>query len=178
MFTLTLKGKEFWDETKEEFVVTNDYEITIEHSLVSLSKWESFYKKPFLTTEKTVPETIDYIRFMTLSEGIPEEAYNYITADEIRAVNDYINDSQTATWFSKSDDAPNREIITAEVLYYDMIALQIPMECQYWHLQRLLTLIRVCSEKNKPKKNLPRSKLIERNRALNEARRKKYNTRG
>ena len=125
--------------------------ILLEHSLVSLAKWESHWKKPFLSKDqKTRAETIDYIRCMTLTANVNREFYNTLTQENINAVNAYINDSMTATTFydGGKTKSPSREIITAELIYYWMVSLQIPFECQNWHLNRLLTLIRVCNIKN------------------------------
>lgn len=179
MYSFTIPKREFWDEENQVFVYTDEYKISIEHSLASVAEWEAKYKKPFLNTERTLSETVDYIRMMSVTTGIPDTAYAYITPDNIRDIEEYMNDSHTATWFAKEDGtSQNREVITAEIIYYWMIAQQVPMECQHWHLQRLITLIRVCSEKNKPQKKMSRHDLIQRNRALNEARRKKLNSRG
>ena len=147
MLKITIPGQEFWDEEKEVFVNTKGATLQLEHSLVSLSKWESKWHKPFLGNgDKTVEETVDYIRCMTLTQNVNPSVYDFITNEIIGRVSDYIDDSMTATWFSKEDkSSPNREVITAEIIYYWMIALNIPFECQKWHLNRLLTLIRVCT---------------------------------
>ena len=148
--------------------------------MVSLSKWESKWCKPFLSKqEKTTEETIDYIRCMTLTQNVDPEVYNFLTDDNIRDVNAYIEAPMTATWFSNSNTGKqNREQITAELVYYWMIALNIPFECQKWHLNRLLTLIRVCEVKNSPPKKMSRRELLNRNAALNAARRKQLNSKG
>ena len=152
----------------------------MEHSLVSLSKWESKWKKAFLSKkEKTYEETIDYIRCMTVTQNVDPDVYKYLSAENIKQINEYINDPMTATTFSESKQSGgNHEILTAEVIYYYMIASNIPFECQKWHLNKLLTLIRVCSIKNQPPKKMGREELLKRNNALNAARRKKFNTKG
>ncbi len=169
-----------WDESKGEFVTSKEQKLVLEHSLVSLSKWESKWCKPFLSKqEKTTEETIDYIRCMTLTQNVDPEVYNFLTDDNIRDVNAYIEAPMTATWFSNSNTGKqNREQITAELVYYWMIALNIPFECQKWHLNRLLTLIRVCEVKNSPPKKMSRRELLNRNAALNAARRKQLNSKG
>lgn len=154
-------------------------ELRLEHSLVSISKWESKWCKSFLSTpNKTTEETIDYVKCMCLDE-VDEDVFNGITNDNISKIVEYINSPMTATTFNNTQDSkPNREIITAELIYYWMITLNIPMECQYWHINRLLTLIRVCNIKNSPPKKMGRQELMSRNAALNAARKKQLNTKG
>lgn len=171
---------EGWDEKNEVFVQAKIATLQLEHSLVSISKWESTWHKPFLSkSEKTHEETIDYIKCMTLTQNVKQEVYEHLTRDNIEEINKYIEDPKTATTFSgDKKSAPNREIITSELIYYWMIALNIPFECQKWHLNRLLTLIRVCNVKNTPGKKLSQRQIMSNNAALNAARRKKLNTKG
>lgn len=180
MLQITIPSIELWDDEKQEFVTTKEYVLQLEHSLVSISKWESKWNKVFLAKEeKTYEETIDYIKCMTITQNIPDEAYQYITKSVVDKIDKYITAPMTATWFSK--DKPtggNREKVTSELIYYWMIALNIPFECQKWHLNRLLTLIRVCNIKNTPPKKMSKRSLMQRNAALNAARRKQYNTTG
>ena len=181
MLQITIPSRDdLWDESKGEFVTSKEQKLVLEHSLVSLSKWESKWCKPFLSKqEKTTEETIDYIRCMTLTQNVDPEVYNFLTDDNIRDVNAYIEAPMTATWISNSNTGKqNREQITAELVYYWMIALNIPFECQKWHLNRLLTLIRVCEVKNSPPKKMSRRELLNRNAALNAARRKQLNSKG
>lgn len=180
MLEVTIPGREIWDEKSEEFIQTKDVSIRLEHSLVSLSKWESKWHKPFLGKEsKSVEEMADYIRCMTLTQNVDPMVYRFIDDDTMRCVSDYIEDSMTATWFSKEDKSPpSREVVTSEVVYYWMIALNIPFECQKWHLNRLMTLIRVCNAKNAPAKKMNRKQIAKRNAALNAARRKSLNSKG
>lgn len=171
---------EGWDEKKQEFVEPKVQVLQLEHSLVSLSKWESKWCKPFLTKdEKTYEETIDYIKFMTLTQNVKPEVYDYISQENMRDINAYIDAPMTATTFSEDKNGKrSREIVTSELIYYWMIALNIPFECQKWHLNRLLTLIRVCNIKNTPPKKMSKRELASRNAALNAARRKQLNTKG
>ena len=171
---------DLWDEANGEFVTSKEQKLVLEHSLVSLSKWESKWCKPFLSKqEKTTEETIDYIRCMTLTQNVDPKVYNFLTDENIHDVNAYIEAPMTATWFSNSNTGKqNLEQITAELVYYWMIALNIPFECQKWHLNRLLTLIRVCEVKNSPPKKMSRRELLNRNAALNAARRKQLNSKG
>lgn len=181
MLQITIPSRDdLWDESKGEFVTSKEQKLVLEHSLVSLSKWESKWCKPFLSKqEKTTEETIDYIRCMTLTQNVDPEVYNFLTDENIRDINAYIEAPMTATWFSNSSTGKqNREQITAELVYYWMIALNIPFECQKWHLNRLLTLIRVCEVKNSPPKKMSRREILSRNAALNAARRKQLNSKG
>ena len=180
MLRIIIPSTEMWDEVNEKFVYSKEYVLQLEHSLVSLSKWESKWCKPFLSKEnKTFEETIDYIRCMTINQHIPDEVYNCLTGENIREINEYISAPMTATRFSKDAIGKgSREQITSELIYYWMIALNIPFECQKWHINRLLTLIRVCNIKNQPSKKMSRREIMSRNTALNAARRKKLRTNG
>lgn len=180
MLQITIPAVELWDEQKQEFVYTKEQTLALEHSLVSLSKWESKWHKPFLSkTEKTVEETIDYIRCMTLTQNVKPEVYLGLTAENITQVNKYIEDPMTATFFSEDNVGKNsREIVTNELIYYWMTALNIPVKFEKWHLNRLLTLIRVCNIKNSPPKKYSKGEIMKRNAALNAARRKQLGTKG
>lgn len=178
--TITIPKAELWDSKNNRFIYTKETTIVIEHSLVSLSKWESIWHKPFLTdTKKTREETISYIKCMTLTQNVNPDAYNFLTNDNIAEIDAYIGDSMTATWFGdEKNSRPTKKVITNELIYYWMISLNIPMECQKWHLQRLITLIRVCNEENKPKKKISRKEAYSRQAALNASRKAKLNSKG
>lgn len=183
MLQITVPETELWDELNEVFVYTKEQTLRLEHSLVSLSKWESKWKKPFLTNdEKTDEETIDYIRCMTINRDVDPDTYQCITRDQIDKVIAYIEDSMTATTFSnganQSKSTINGEQITAELLYYYMIESNIPFECQKWHLNRLITLIRVVGIKRSPAKKMSPDAVRSQQARLNAERRKKYNTKG
>lgn len=178
MLTITIPEQELFNELTNEFVSTKARTIQLEHSLVSISKWESKWNKPFLSKdEKTIEQTLDYIQCMTITQNIDPMVYRFLTDDNIRDINDYIDAPMTATTFPDKGST-SREIITSEVIYYWMISLNIPMECQKWHLNRLLTLIRVCNVKNAPVKKMSRKEIMNRNATLNAARRKKLNSKG
>lgn len=181
--TIPAVVSEQFDEETNEFIYTTESKeqtLQLEHSLVSLSKWESKWNKAFLgKQEKTDEEILDYVRCMTLTQNVNPEIYHRLTDDNYAAINAYIEAPMTATYFS-DDGQPkrSREVVTAEVIYYWMIVYNIPVEFQKWHLNKLLTLIRVCEAKNAwPKKRSQRD-LMKRNAALNAARRKRLNSRG
>ena len=182
MLQITIPAVEFFDETTSEFIhVMEEQTLQLEHSLVSLSKWESKWNKSFLShaDKATEEETIDYIKCMTITQHVKPEVYNYLTNDNIRQINEYISAPMTATYFSEDPSKKGgREVVTAELIYYWMIALNIPFECQKWHLNRLLTLIRVCNIKNAPPKKRSRKDILSRNAQLNAARRQQLNTKG
>lgn len=180
MLYLTVKGRELYDSENNRFIDVKTQTIQLEHSLVSISKWEAKWKKPFLSNKTmSVEETVDYIRCMTITQNVNPYLYFCIDDDNVKEVTAYVYDPMTATWFSKDEKkSPNRAVYTSEVIYWQMITLGIPFECQKWHLNRLLTLIRVCNEKNAPPKKLSGRELSNSNRALNAARRKKHNSRG
>ena len=180
MLQITIPGIELWDESREIFTQTKEQTLQLEHSLVSLSKWESKWGKAFLSKqEKTYEETIDYIKCMTITQNVDPNVYNHLSKSIIGKITEYIEAPMTATYFSKEQSSGNsREQVTSELIYYWMIALNIPFECQKWHLNRLLTLIRVCNIKNQPPKKMSKRAIMSRNAALNAARRKQLNTRG
>jgi hypothetical protein len=180
MLEITIKAAELYDESKEEFITSKEQVLQLEHSLVSLSKWESIWCKPFITkTTKTIEETVDYIRCMTLTQNVSPNVYRFLNQENVDAVSKYIDAPMTATTFAKSNDkVTNRETITAEIIYYWMITLNVPFECQKWHLNRLLTLINVCNLKNQPAKKMSQKDILSQQRALNEARRLQYNSHG
>lgn len=183
MFTLTIDDNEYYDYSKEEFISVKGQTLQLEHSLVSISKWESKWKKAFLgKNEKTNEEIIDYIRCMTITKNVDPIVYNFLTSEQVESITKYIEDPMTATWFNddkkKSKGGGNSETVTSELIYYWMITCQIPVEFQRWHLNRLLTLIRICEMKNTPPKKMSKRDLMNRNRSLNEQRKKALGTRG
>lgn len=180
MKEITIKGStELFDSTTNTFYSIPGQTIALEHSLVSISKWESKWHKPYLSNDqKTVEETLDYIRMMTITKNVDPRLYYLLTDENMQEISDYINDPMTATWFSKTNDnRPSHRIVTSELIYYWMISLNIPMECQKWHLNRLLTLIRVCNAENNPKKMGKGAEASQR-AMLNKARRRAHGSRG
>lgn len=183
MLTIKVPHLELFDDETETFVSTPAVELTLEHSLASLSKWESKFEKPFLgPDEKSNDEIIGYIEAMTLTPNIPPEVYRRLSNDNIEQVYKYIDAKMSATWFNehKTTKPTRREIITAEIIYYWMIQFNIPFECEHWHLSRLFTLIKVCNQKAAPDKQpkMSQQELAAENRRLNAERKRKYNTSG
>lgn len=179
MLEITIPETELFDGVSG-FIYTKEQTLKLEHSLVSLSKWESKWHKAYLTKKKkTLAESRDYVRCMTLTQNVDPNVYLAITPDILRQVDAYINESMTATTFhNRKKPSGQHETITAEIIYYWMICHNIPFECQKWHLNRLLTLINVCTVKGQKPEKLSASELRAQHRAINAANRKKFNTRG
>lgn len=180
MLTITVPGKELWNTQTQEFINVKERTLTLEHSLISVSKWESKWHKSFFSKEeKTDEENIDYIRCMTLTQNVDLRIYDCLTDDNIAEVNKYISDPMTATViYEDNKNKTGRETITSELIYYWMIALNIPFECEKWPLNRLITLVRICDIKNAPSKKMSRAEATRRQAALNAARRQKYSKKG
>jgi len=182
MLQIVTQANELYNEETNEFIYVKPQKIVMEHSLLSISKWESRWKKPFISKEqKTNDEMLDYIRCMTITPKVDYLTYANLTRDQIKAINDYINDPATATTISdlRRNSVNSGRAITSELIYYWMTAQNIPFECEKWHLNRLLTLIRIANIENNPKKQkMGRRDIYNQNRALNAARRAKHNTRG
>lgn len=175
--------QEGWDDENEVFIEPKIQRLQLEHSLVSLSKWESKWCKPFLSKDnKTEEETLDYIRCMTITQNVDPDVYNHLTNDIVDEVNRYIDAKMTATWFSEREKnkagKSSAEQVTSEIIYYWMIAQNIPFKCEKWHLNRLLTLIRVCDIKGQPDKKMSKREAIDQTRTLNKARRAKRRAKG
>lgn len=180
MLTIRIPQTELWDENTNEFIQFSGKKLQLEHSLVSLAKWEAIWKKPFITRIKTVKtreETLSYVQCMTITQNVDPYVYKFLTDDNLEEIRKYIDDPMTATTFQEHGGSSN-EGITAEVIYYWMIAFNIPFECQKWHLNRLLTLIKVCSIKNQPPKKMSNRQLLSHNSKLNAARRAALHTKG
>lgn len=179
MLKITVPRVDHFDDDTQSFISVDEVTLELEHSLVSLSKWESIHEKPFLTEEeKTTEEVVSYIQCMCLDPDIPPEVFSRFSRENFEQVSNYINAKQTATWFSPRRDSPNRDIYTSEVIYHLMISAGIPVEMENWHLNRLFTLIKVFDEKNKPAKKMNKADLAARNRELNRARRAAHGTKG
>ena len=180
MLTIVVPGVELFNEESQEFMTVDDTTLDLEHSLVSLSKWEQIYEKPFLgKDEKTAEEVLGYIKAMVLTPNIPEEVFQRLSDDNISQVNEYIDLKMSATWFNDTPGtASSREVITSELIYYWMITFQIPFECENWHLNRLFTLIRVCNLKQTKPKKMSRAEVAARQRELNARRKAQLGTKG
>ena len=187
MLTITIPGGEFYDEETERFFESKGKTIVIEHSLVSISKWESKWKKPFIDTLSkwskdpnsiAMEEVLDYIRCMTLTQNVDPNVYRTIPAQTINDIFAYMNDPMTATWFRNEEHNKKGEVVTSELVYYWMTALNIPFECKKWHFNRLMVLIRIASEKNQPPKKMNKNNILKQNRSLNAQRRARMRSRG
>lgn len=181
MLEITIPKTELWDERTGEFITIKETHLKLEHSLVSISKWESKWCKPFFDkNQKTTEETIDYIKCMTITQNVDPNVYLALNTQLLDQILKYINAPMTATTIRKDSEKKGgaKKIITSEVIYYWMITLNIPMECQKWHVNRLLMLIEVCNAENAPKKKMSQSDLMRRNAALNKARRKRMRSKG
>ena len=191
MLKITIPGaKDAWDSIKEEFVTRKECTIRLEHSLISIHEWEGIYHIPFLENDKMTNEQMtEYIKCMTLTPNVDPEVYNHLTRENIQQIQDYISDPRTATWFSSEAEKMagkkglnKKNVITSELVYYWMIAQNIPKECEKWHFSQLMTLIKVCSIKNEEvngnTKKMKKSQIHDQNHRLNAARRAKYHTKG
>lgn len=190
MLELTISAKNAFSNKQNKFLKTKETTIRLEHSLVSLSKWESKYQKPFISQEqKTREEILDYIKFMTITQNVDPLVIELLNETELKAINDYISAPMTATKFyenkgpeGQGSPIRKKEVITSELIYYWMISFQIPFEFEKWHLNRLLTLIRVCSIKEKQSNGkgskMSKRDILAQNKAINAARKQKYNTHG
>jgi hypothetical protein len=180
MLVLKIHEAALWNEATERFVIVPDTDLLLEHSLVSLSKWESLTEKPFLGREaKTRDETIEYVKCMTISPVKGPEVYFGLSDENFKEIRKYIDQKMTATIFSDTPGGKSSgEVVTSEIIYYWMIALNIPFECQYWHLNRLLALVKVLNLKNGPKKKMTRREIFAQQRTLNEQRKAQFNTSG
>ena len=180
MLTITVPAVEQWDEAKQEFIYSKETTLCLEHSLVSISKWEAKFHKAFLTSERRTPdEVIEYVKCMTVTSNVDEKVYKCLTKKNIEDVNNYIADPMTATQIdATASNGGSVRKMTSEMIYYQMVALQIPFECQKWHLNRLSTLIRVCNIKNTPPKKMSQREIMSRNHSLNAARRSRLHSKG
>ncbi len=180
MLKITVPGVEHYDEETSEFVTIGDVDLELEHSLVSLSKWESIHEKPFLgKDEKSHEEVLSYVKAMIMTPDFPPEVLSKLSQDNLKEINNHIDSKMTATWFSDNPNSPkSREVITAELIYYWMIGFNIPFECEAWHLNKLFTLIKVCNLKTSKPKPMSRGETVARNRELNAQRRAQLGTRG
>ena len=179
MLEIIVPSLELFDERTAEFIVKPEVPLELEHSLVSLSKWESIFEKPFLENKNpTTEETLGYIEAMTLTPNVSPEVYLRLSSNNFKAINEYIGQKMTASWVTAPKQAGGREIITAELIYYWMTVFHIPMECETWHLNRLFTFIQIANAKQSTPKKMGRNEIAQRNRELNEQRKAQLKTKG
>ena len=181
MLSIHIKERELFDERTSEFITVKGSTLKLEHSLVSISKWESKWKIPFLSKEKKTKDQIDdYIRCMSVNGDPDLNLIASISSEDKNRIIDYIEEKQTATRFSNLDDKRNinSDVVTSELIYYWMIEYQIPHEYEKWHLSRLLTLIEICNRKNSTPKKMSQAEIMARNKALNAERKARLHSRG
>ncbi len=183
MLRIIVPATELYDEKKNLFYPAGKpHELVLEHSLVSLSKWESKWKKPFMVKgEKSIPETVSYVECMTITQNVNPEVYLHLSEENLRQVAEYIADPMTAAVIhrSQSEGSSSGTFMTAEIFYWKMSMHNIPYDpCQKWHLGRLIALLNVCDEKSSPPKRMGRNEILAQNAALNELRKKEWHTKG
>jgi hypothetical protein len=180
MLNLIIEGTEYYNEETETFESVGDVELELEHSLISLSKWESKFQRPFLSKDdKSITEILYYVECMILCEDYPKDVVSRFTQKNIDQINAYIESKESATTFGKMPEQKSRgEVITSELIYYWMVAFNIPFECETWHLNRLFALVRICNIKNTKQKKMSKTEIAMRNRELNAERRERLGTRG
>lgn len=181
MLELYLPQRQLFDERTETFIDTKEQTLLLEHSLISLSKWEAKWKKPFLSdTPKTEEESLDYVRCMTVTKHVDDSVYYGLTTENMKAIDEYMESAACATTIHrlKTGGPAKKETVTAEIIYYWMITYNIPFECERWHLNRLLRLIEVCEIKSQPNKKMSKAEALKHNAALNAARRRNHRTTG
>ena len=181
MLTIIVPETELFDSETQEFIYIKEQKLTLEHSLVSVQKWESRWKKSFLhnADERSYEEMIDYIRCMTITKNVDPLIYKNFPLDAIKQVQEYINDEMTATTFVDDKRRGGREIITAELIYFWMVNFGIPFECKKWHLNQLLTLIRVCAIKSESaSRKMNQKEILKQNQELNTLRRQRLKSKG
>ena len=180
MLKIVVPGGSFFNELTNEFIDQESVTLELEHSLVSISKWEAIHHKSFLAQKTRTPEEqLDYIKCMVITKDVDDSVFYRFTTENYQEIYKYIEEPMSATYIKKpSNNGRGGDTVTADLIYYWMISFQIPFECQYWHLNRLLTLIQVCEIKNGPKNKMSRNEILRSNAALNAARRKKYNSKG
>lgn len=180
MIKVVVPDMEYYDERTETFENVKGCVLKLEHSLISISKWEAKWKKPYLVNEqRTNDEFLDYVRCMTINHVEDKRVYRYISYVDMNRIKEYIADPMTATTFSETIKMPHmRERVTSELIYYWMIYNNIPFEAEKWHISRLLTLIRICSIKGQQPKKMSQREQMNYNSSLNKARRAKYHTKG
>lgn len=177
MLRITIPAQELYDEKTNKILTVKETTLQLEHSLVSISKWESKWGKPFISDDNSnmsTEELVDYVRCMTITQNVDPKAYNYLTVENINEINQYINSPMTATTIKQTTGGTKKEKVTSELIYYWMVANEIPFDCEKWHLNRLLTLIRICSIKNQPSKKMSKNEILSRNAKVNAARRKAH----
>lgn len=170
---------EGWDEIKEEFIPPVYAKLRLEHSLFAVSKWEAIFEKPFLETDSlTAEEIFEYVKCMAVDDVDPS-IYDCLTESNFKEINNYIHRPMSATkWPKEKSSGGNRDTLTNELIYYWMLTLGIPWECQHWHLEHLIALIKMCNFKNSPPKKMTMAERMAYNTKLNAERRARLHSKG
>ena len=182
MLRLFLRSVETFNEDTQEFETIGGTSVDLEHSLYTVSKWEEIHKEPFGQATVDIRFVMGYLECMCVTENIPSSYWACLTHQQLNDVMQYIQDPHTAHVFNRQQQKPSRRrTVTAELIYCWMITLNIPIEFEHWHFNRLMTLIEVCTKENAPKKPMTKAEkaaAVKRQRELNAARRAKYNSKG
>lgn len=182
MLKLFLPSREIWDDKKEEFSTIGGYEVELEHSLYTMAAWEAKWKVGFTNKQGlTQKQLFDYITtFMCQTPDVPKSAWLTINDEIVKKIQEYMEDPCTATKINSHavNKPKKRETVTAEILYCQMFQLGIPLECEHWHLNRLMTLIEVCAIKNSPPKKMSRKEVAALQQKQNAAMRAKLGSKG
>lgn len=180
MIRIVIEGIEVFNDEDQTFDTIDGAVLDLEHSLISLSKWESKHQKPFLSSgERTREEVFDYLKAMIVTPNVDPDVLNHCSPEDLESIQKYIDSTQSATTFGTMPERRGPgEVITSELIYYWMVAYSIPSEYQYWHLNRLFALIRICNIKNSKPTKVSRTEIAKRNREINEQRKAQYNTSG
>lgn len=179
MLEITIPGGERWSDRENRFYYPKETTIRLEHSLVSLSKWEAKWEIPFIGNRNlTYEQNCDYVQCMNMTQNVSSEVFEFIPPETLAEIRQYVDKKMTATTISNTTGRKSRETVTSEVIYCWMTELGIPFECQKWHLNRLITFIQVCQIRKAPQKKYRGSDLLRRNYELNELRKKQWGSNG
>lgn len=177
--SIYVQGTELWDSNSQMFCSSKPQTLILEHSLISISKWESKYHKMFLETkDKTGVELLDYIKCMTINGNVPDMTYYALSEKNLRDILDYMDDSMTASSVFDPPRKSRSEPVSSELIYYWMIQYGIPFECEKWHINRLLMLIKICTRKNASMTKADKAAMDQRRAAINAQRKAKMKSRG
>lgn len=187
MFVINL-GDELFDEETNTFLHPVGKKLHLEHSLLSISKWEAEWEIPFLNTDKTSEQSLSYIKCCVLDDDFDELLLNTLSDKNILDFNAYLSKGMTAKKIidlrsslsqkRKSRRPASQKALTSEDIYYSMIQFHVWKECEEWPLQRLLSLLQLCSLKSNSTGEMSKSDQAKFYREENARRKAKYHTNG